>query len=109
MSKKQDTIFADGLFFELAGANAPSFIKGKLSIDVVKFTQFLNDHQNKGGYVNIDLKESKSQKGYAVLNSWKPSEKPKEGKEIKNVPDNLHVSTEVDYPEEENKADEIPF
>ena len=107
MPEKQDTIFADGLFFELPSANAPSFIKGKLSINVPEFIKFLNNHQNKGRYVNIDLKESKGQKGYAVLDTWKPTDKqykapqqPEQGE----VPDGG-----IDYPDEVINPDEIPF
>lgn len=109
MPEKQDTIFADGLFFELPTENAPSFIKGKLSINVEEFKKFLNDHQNKGGYVNIDLKESKNGKGYAVLNTWKPTHKEYKEEVEQDIPDNLHVHTDVDYPEEDIKSDEIPF
>lgn len=105
MPEKQETIFADGLFFELPVANAPSFVKGKLSIEVKKFVQFLNDHQNKGGYVNIDLKESKGQKGYAQLNTWKPTDKQYKAPKTNEV----NVASEVEYPEEEIDPSQIPF
>lgn len=107
MSDKPETIFADGLFFELPQANTPTFIKGKLSIEVEKFKQFLNDHQNKGGYVNIDLKESKGQKGYAVLNTWKPTQKQYKAPQTNEV--SVPTGEGIEYPEEEVNPDDIPF
>lgn len=118
MSAKQDTIFADGFFFELPKENAPSFIKGRIEIDVEKFKQFLNDHQNEGGFVKIDLKESKGQKGYAVLNTWKPTNTQFKKKELtpeeeEARDDNNRVSVPtgdgIDYPEEEINPEDIPF
>ena len=107
MSEKQDTIFADGLFFELPESNAPTFVKGKLSIKVAEFTKFLNNNQNKGGYVTIDLKESKGQKGYAVLNTWKPTDKQYKAPKTNEV--NVATPEGIEYPEEEVNPDDIPF
>lgn len=114
MSNTTDTIFADGLFFELPEANTPSFIKGKIEINVEKFKQFLNDHQNEGGFVKIDLKESKGGKGYAVLNTWKPTHKTTkreltaEEQEAKSANEVINDSG-IEYPDEKINPDDIPF
>ncbi len=112
-NQNEEKIYPKGIFFELPQTNAPDYIKGKLSVKVADFVQFLNDHQNVGGYVNLDLKVSKEAgKGYVQLNTWKPTDKqhkPAPAKEVKDVPDNLHVASEVEYPEEEINPDEIPF
>lgn len=104
---EDNTIFADGLFFELPPANSPSFVKGKLSINVPEFIKFLNNHQNVGGYVNIDLKESKAQKGYAVLNTWKPTDKQYKTEKPKEVNDSSMDT--IEYPEEQINNEDIPF
>lgn len=65
--------FIDGLFIGDT-SNAPSFVKGKLSINVAKFVAYVQENQNEKGYVNIDILESRdSGKQYAKLNDWKPS------------------------------------
>jgi hypothetical protein len=100
-----DQIFIDGMYFEIP-QNAPDFVKGKISINVAKLTKFLNDHQNNGGYVSVDVKESKTTgKVYCVLNTWKPEHKQFKEKEEKDI----HVDTEVEYPEEEINPEDIPF
>lgn len=70
-----EKIFIDGMYYKLPTQNAPAFVNGSLEFDVQKFTQFLNDHQNVGGFVKVDLKTAKSGKGYAELNTWKPTDK----------------------------------
>lgn len=113
MQENKEKIYADGMFFKLPSDTAPEFIKGKLSIKVVDFIKFLNENQNVGGWVNLDLKVAKaSGKGFVQLDTWKPTDKqfkPEEPKEVKDVPDNLHVDTEVEYPEEDIKPEDIPF
>ena len=105
-----DKIFVEGMYLEIP-ENAPEWVKGKLSINVLKLTQFLNDHQNKGGYVNIDLKIAKGGRPYCELNTWKPEHKEfkEEEKEQKDIPDNLNVASEVEYPEEKIEPEDIPF
>jgi hypothetical protein len=95
-----EKIFAQGLRFEI-NPKAPQWIKGKLSFKVDEFITFLKQHETKGGWVNIDLKESKGGKYYAELNQWKP-EKPDSLKE------NGKTSSSAEYPEGIN-TEEIPF
>jgi hypothetical protein len=79
MTEQTSSPLADGFFFERPKDGAPSFVKGKLSIQVDKAIAFLNQHKNEKNYVNLDLKEAKeSKKLYLSLNSWKPEQKQEE-------------------------------
>jgi hypothetical protein len=52
------------------------WILAKISILAPAFTNFLQKHQNKGGYVNLDLKKSETKGTYYLeLNTWQPKEK----------------------------------
>ena len=73
----ENKIFAKGLIFKRPHENAPDFIKGKLSINVAEFMQFMNDNQVKG-WLNIQLKEGRAEQGqlgkyYAELDTWQPN------------------------------------
>lgn len=74
--EKKEKIFADGMRFEAPSdalkEKAP-FIKGKISIKVAEFVEFLKKHETVGGWVNIDLKKSQGGKLYLELNDWKPT------------------------------------
>lgn len=52
---------------------APEFIVGNVSINVAQFTEWLNQHKNERGWINIDLKQSQNGKYYAEQNTWQPS------------------------------------
>jgi hypothetical protein len=67
----EEKIFTDGLIFKLPHENAPTYVKGKLSIKTGEFKKFLDKH-NKDGWVNIDLKVSTAGKAYAELDTWQP-------------------------------------
>lgn len=69
-----EKIFADGLRLESAGPKAPEWVKGKISILVPKFIEFLQKHQSEKGWVNLDIKKSKSGVLYVELNTWKPGQ-----------------------------------
>ena len=62
-------IFIKGLIYKIPN-KAPEFVKGKISIKVDEFIEFLKQH-GKNNWVNIDLNISKSGKPYAKLNTWK--------------------------------------
>lgn len=65
--------FVDGLIFKRPKEGAPEFVKGKLSIKVNEFIEYLKANQNEG-WVNLDLLKSKDgTKLYFVLNDWKPN------------------------------------
>ena len=65
---ENNTIFADGLIVKESNVD---FITNKLSVKVDEFKKFLDTH-NSNGWVNLDIKVSKSGKPYASLNTWKP-------------------------------------
>ena len=68
--------FVKGMYFEKPKPPTPEFIKGKISIKVAELVPYLQENENGGGYVNIDLKKSKAGKYYFQLNDWKPSDSP---------------------------------
>lgn len=65
MSDKQ---FVNGMIFKIP-TNAPEWVKGTLSVKAEDFYQFMKQHVN-NGWLNIDLKVSKSGKAYAELNTY---------------------------------------
>ena len=87
-----ETIFADGFIFKRK-ENAPEFVVGSQSIKVEEAIAFLQANQ-KNGWVNLDIKQSKGGKYYCQLDTWQP--KPKSEKQ-----DVMEVVSE--------KSDELPF
>lgn len=66
-----DKTFASGFRFDLPRENAPSFVKGRISVHVGDAIDFLTKHRNERGFVNIDVLESRSGTLYCALNEWK--------------------------------------
>jgi len=64
----EDKIFADGFFFKKKD-QAPDFVVGKMSIKVEEAVVFLKANV-KTGWVNLDIKQSKSGKYYFELDTW---------------------------------------
>ena len=100
----ENKIFAKGLIFKRPHENAPDFIKGKLSINVAEFMQFMNDNQVKG-WLNIQLKEGRAEQGqlgkyYAELDTWQPNKE--------QVPQDTQQASQA-QPQEEIKTENIPF
>lgn len=71
-----EKILAKGLFANAPHPTAPEFVKGKLSIKVDDFIEFLQANKNEKGYVNIDLlaQKSDSSKYTGFLNTYVKSE-----------------------------------
>ena len=65
-----DGTFIKGLFYKLPHANAPEFVKGKLSIKSKELIDFINEQNSE--WINVDLKISRDGKPYAQLDTWKP-------------------------------------
>jgi hypothetical protein len=64
---------ASGIYFDRPNENAPSFVKGKISIKVDAAIELLKKHVGEDGYVRLDLKEAKeTKKLYLTVNTWKP-------------------------------------
>lgn len=98
----QEKIFVDGMYFEKR-EGAPSFVLGSLSIKVAELVSFLQMHEKKSGYVNVDIKQSKGGKYYCELNIWQPPKIEESKSEEISVP----TPEGVDYPE--GNSEEIPF
>ena len=91
--------FPQGLIFKLPRDKAPDFIKGSLSIKRAELIQWLNSKSDE--WINLDLKEGKSGKGYAVVNTWKPegqTKKPMGNIESNFMEDAVNSSTPDDLP-----------
>ena len=79
MSEQQETIFADGIFFNSKHENAPDFVLGSISFKVDEAVAFLQKYKKEDGYVNVDFLRGKPKvegekgKPYFKLNTW---EKP---------------------------------
>jgi len=80
-TEKQETIFADGVFFNKPHENAPDFVKGSVSFaDVAKAIEFLKKHQQQNK-LNLDLLKSREGKLYFKLNTFVPKKKEDDIKE----------------------------
>jgi hypothetical protein len=73
--------FPDGLFVAPPHPNAPSFIKGRISVRIGDFIAYLSK-KDPDSFLNVDIKEGFKQdeagnpKWYAQVDTWvKPSER----------------------------------
>lgn len=71
MENKKD-LTTYGMFFNARTENQPFWLKGKISIKVPQFVEWLNKVKNSQEYVNLDLKESKDGRLYIQLNDYQP-------------------------------------
>jgi len=109
-------IWADGFKFELPDARTKEkapWIKAKLSIRVEDAIEFLKKYKNDRGFVNIDIKMSKSNTYYMELNAWKSKVEIEEReqfiKEMQTPTPGFQDKSKVQYPEDNCDADSIPF
>lgn len=70
--------YISGLFVYPPHERAPDFVKGKLSVNAEKLSEWLI--ANKGlasekGFISIDLKAGRDGKWYAQVNEWKPEDR----------------------------------
>jgi len=76
----EETIFADGMYFNEPSDKAPDFIKGSISVEPKRFTEWMREHYNKDEkYIRIDLKISKAGKPYTSLSTFKPNKGQQSG------------------------------
>ena len=66
----QDKVFADGFLFKRR-ENAPEFVIGNISVKVDDAITFLNNNQ-KNGWVNLNVLNSKGGKPYIELDNFVP-------------------------------------
>tara|TARA_R110000824_G_scaffold178932_3_gene358919 strand:+ start:290 stop:565 length:276 start_codon:yes stop_codon:yes gene_type:complete len=81
--------FPRGLFVSAPRPSAPGFVKGRISIKVEDFLEYLSEKDSE--WLRIDVKEGfkKDEDGnpkwYAQVDNWvKPSERVEEGEEEKD-------------------------
>lgn len=65
-----EKVFANGFSFKRR-ESAPDFVIGNLSVKVDDAVKFLQENQ-KNGWVNLDVLNSKGGKPYIELNTWTP-------------------------------------
>lgn len=70
----EEKIFVNGLVFKRPNEKAPDFVKGHISINLNSFKDFLKQYGT-GEWINIDMLNSKKNKIYFTLNTWKPEER----------------------------------
>ena len=84
----QDKVFADGFLFKRR-ENAPDFVIGNISVKVDEAIAFLKTNQ-KNGWVNINVLNSKGGKHYIELDQFVPKKKETEtvesDKETESLP-----------------------
>lgn len=94
MDEKKEKVFAKGFWFERPHANAPSFVRGKMSVKVSEAVEWLEANKSERGYVNLQLLLAKDgEKLYFVLDTFEP--KPKD-------------SAGINYPENTISPDDLP-
>ena len=71
-----DKVFVDGMLAKKPDESAPDFVKLKLSIKLDEFGPWVAARKKAdpdSEWMNIEIKEGRSGKWYAELNTWKPS------------------------------------
>ena len=69
-----DKIFPKGIRWSDPSEKTPEWVKGKISIKVSQFVQYLNENAS-NDWVNINVKKSKKGGIYLELDTWKPTPK----------------------------------
>lgn len=73
-----DIEFVDGLIVKAPHEKAPDFVKAQISIKVADLGMWLREKHKAGEeWVNLDVKEAKSGKWYAAVNTYKKESEPK--------------------------------
>jgi hypothetical protein len=76
---KDEIEFVDGLIVKPPHEKAPDFVKAQLAIKVEDLGKWLRAKYKAGEeWVNIDVKEAKSGKWYAAVNTFKPDKGKKD-------------------------------
>ncbi len=105
----QETVFTRGIYFEKR-AGAPAYVICKLSFKVAEAILFLQQYENGGGYVNVDILESKGGKPYCKLNQYIPENKePTTTPQITHNKPTSDPMSEVEYPQDDISSEDIPF
>lgn len=108
MPEQKEKTFVSGMYFEKKDT-APVYVIGSLSLKVGEVVPFLQLHEKKSGYVNVDIKQAQSGKYYCELNTWIPQKDKVKEEETNQTELNNMGSDKIEYPEEDINPDDIPF
>ena len=72
--------FPKGLMVKAPRDGAPDFVKCAISIKREELIEWLE--QRDGDWINLDVKEAKSGKWYASVNTYKPKQETKPGANV---------------------------
>ena len=107
---EQEKHFADGMMWQDPHEKAPNFIKGKICINVKKFTTWLEtkkEFESEKGWLNIQLKESHNGTMYFELDTYKPVKVAQGEVPVEQVPQQDETTTK--YTGDNGEELEIPF
>ena len=83
-----DNIYPKGFFIKPAHEKAPDFVRGRVSVKIEDFNNFLKEHGNSDGWCNFQLLNG--DKGlYLKLDTWQPEKQtqaPSESKDDDDLP-----------------------
>lgn len=113
---EQEKHFADGMMWQDPHEKAPNFIKGKICINVKKFTAWLETKKefvSEKGWLNIQLKESRNGTMYFELDTYKPTPKADTGEvpteQLPNFNEMVDEVTGTSYTDDDGTVKNIPF
>lgn len=97
-------IFAEGIRFFPPGVAAPEYVLGTISVDVVRFTNFLIKNQQ-SERMKLSVKRAKSGNIYIEVDTYDPTNRATRSKEEEDVVKEVVF----DYPEATVEIEDIPF
>ena len=89
-----EKVFAKGLYVKPPSDKAPDFVKFGLSIKRQEAIDWLQGQSEE--WINLQIKEAKSGKWYAQVDSWKPD--PNRARPAPPSPSNPFESLDEDIP-----------
>ena len=89
-----DKVFAQGLYVKPPKENSPDFVKFGLSIKRQEVMDWLQGHSEE--WINLQVKEAKSGKWYAEVDTWKPD--PNRARPAQPAQSNPFESLDEDIP-----------
>ncbi len=107
-----DVKFAEGLYFKEPHENAPDFVKGNLSIQKQKMTEWLaNTPANEKGYINLDIKVGRSGKPYIAIDTWEPKQQQGQPQQQYTPEQQQQMDTPLPAPAQQAPLDHesVPF
>lgn len=90
---------AKGLYVKAPHERAPDFVLYDISIKCDDFFDFMAEHKNDKGYINLQILRSRDNKPYAVLNEYRKPDADNQDNQ-----DNENSSFKGNVQKEEKKA-----